>query len=98
MRIDFDITQCRAALNHYGHAHQIKKAMEELSECAAAVARMDENVAGNESSLIEEMADVLVMFRQLQIIFGISDDDLQAMVDYKQARCRDYIIDDLAGI
>lgn len=97
MRIDFDIIQCRAAIKHYGRAHQAKKAMEELSECIAAIARADD-AAENKEQLIEEMADVLVMFRQLQLIYGITDEDLQRLVEYKQMRCRDYIINDLAGL
>ena len=62
----------RRARQKYGDRHQEMKAMEEMAELMAEVARY-QNHGGNLVHLAEEMADVYITLEQLQIILGIED-------------------------
>ena len=43
------------------------------------------------NNIIEEIADVLVMLRQIQYYYGISDEDIEAVMNYKIGRQLDRI-------
>ena len=58
-----------AAIERFGPAGQIDKAVEELSELIRALARMDDW-----TNIAEEMADVRIMLDQLELIFRNHDD------------------------
>ncbi|MBR4711060.1 MAG: hypothetical protein IKP10_03440 [Clostridia bacterium] len=53
-----------AAVRRYGRGPQRDKAIEELSELIRALARCDDR-----ENIAEEMADVMIMLDQLEIIF-----------------------------
>ena len=67
-----------AAVNHYGHIHQMLKAVEEMGELQRAIARVIEHNLETKDpvppelieNLIEETADVWVMVNQLSSILG----------------------------
>ena len=69
-----------------------KCSMEECAELAQAASKMRRAVnTGNDTeaaryNLIEEAADVLICIRQMQELYGISDHDIQVMVDRKCRR------------
>ena len=56
----------RKIASHYGFRHQAWKLVEECGELAAAMAKYVLGQAGR-SAVIEEMADVTVMLRQMEI-------------------------------
>ena len=75
------------AIDHYGHSHQIIKAMEECAELIQALAKyLPQKEAGNKFQLppcrervIDEIADVMVMTDQLLLMF-----DRQAVLNRVQ--------------
>lgn len=58
------------AVAHYGKEHQKKKAIEEMGELITALSREQDGRA-TVHDVITEIADVLLMIRQLQIIYGV---------------------------
>lgn len=56
---------------HYGYAHQKEKAIEELGELSQAIAR-DLQGHGDRANIAEEIADVLIMLSQLELIYGLA--------------------------
>ncbi len=57
------------AVHHFGPKNQISKAIEEMSELTAELARF-QNDKGMNVNIIEEIADVCIMVEQLKFIFG----------------------------
>lgn len=57
------------ALRHYGPEHQKKKAIEEMGELITALSREQDGRATPEQ-VITEIADVVIMMRQLTIHYG----------------------------
>lgn len=45
-------------------------------------------------NLAEEMADTLIIINELQAIWGIDDDTIQDIIDFKQARMKKQIAED----
>lgn len=68
-------------LNHYGRQAQLNKAMEELAELAVVIAHED-----RKENVLEELADVQVMAEQVRLMWGIGEDELDRMIDYKVDR------------
>ena len=65
---------------YYGEKHQKNKAIEELLELASAI------YGNDKENVIEEIADVLIMIEQMQLIFGITNDDIQKVKEFKIKR------------
>lgn len=57
---------------HHGYANQKEKTIEELGELSRALAR-DLQGKGDRQNIAEEMADVMIMLGQLQLIYGNRD-------------------------
>lgn len=70
---------------HYGFRHQAIKTAEECSELAAAMNKLV-NGEGGRNAVVEEMADVQIMLRQMQYLMRIDHSEISAMVDYKVNR------------
>ena len=76
----------------YGADAQAMIHAEELAELIQSVSKMRRAVnTGSETdaaryNLIEEAADVLICIRQMQEIYGITDHEIQVMVDRKCRR------------
>lgn len=69
------------AIDHYGVGAQVMKAIEEFAELTQALCKASaaeglapERVAEIADNLSEEMADALIMWEQLLLIFGNSED------------------------
>lgn len=68
-----------AAVEHYGHIHQMLKTVEETGELQRAIARLIEyNLETKDpeppeliENLIEETADVWIMVKQMTLILGV---------------------------
>ena len=99
--IDLQRERTELILGHYGTKEQVLKALEELTELGKELWQLHKENAGNicgvvastatKTCILCEMADVLVMLGQLQTICGITDKDLQVMVEYKIDRTMDRI-------
>ena len=90
MRIE--IPEQRKVISTYGPKAQTVIHCEECAELIQAISKMhrirlaeadDKDAYYN---LVEEMADVLIIIAQLKEIYGISDSEIQKLVDFKCAR------------
>lgn len=81
-----------SVIGRYGEDAQAMVHMEECAELIQAISKMrrvknsgkDEGEATH--NLVEEMADVLICMEQMQEMYGISDYELQIMVEKKCQR------------
>lgn len=79
------------AVEHYGHIHQMLKAVEEMGELQRAIVRVIEHNLETKDpeppelieNLIEETADVWIMVKQLTFILGV---DLVTEAEEKKLR------------
>ena len=67
------------------HAEEMAELIQAVSKMRRAVNTESETDAAR-YNLIEEAADVLICIRQMQEIYGITDHDIQVMVDRKCRR------------
>ena len=58
----------KKAINTYGEEPQIRQCMEECAELISAIVDYAENDEANIDNIIEEMADVLITCKQVEII------------------------------
>ena len=100
MRID--VPRQGRVIGFYGKERQSMIHCEELAELIQAISKMrrapdDPTVDSGEahSNLVEEVADVCISIEQLQEIYGISDREIQWVVDKKCARQEERIHDAL---
>lgn len=75
------------AIRKFGEDHQKTMAIEELSELQIAICH---ERRGRESNVPEEIADVLIMCRQLMEIYGC-DIEVQDWIDNKVERLKERI-------
>jgi len=80
------VTTCERAAKTLLHEDQLRMLAEECSELAVAASHAARYRDGARDEVIEEMADVLIMITQAQIILGITSGELIAHVDKKIAR------------
>ena len=79
-------------IGRFGEDAQAMIHMEECAELIQAVSKLrrirnsDRDDSAATYNLVEEMADVLICLEQMQEIYGISDQELQAMVEKKCLR------------
>ena len=87
-----NVPEQKKVIARYGADAQAMIHAEELAELIQSVSKMRRAVnTGSETdaaryNLIEEAADVLICIRQMQEIYGVSDHDIQVMVDRKCRR------------
>ena len=87
-----NVPEQKKVIARYGADAQAMIHAEELAELIQSVSKMRRAVnTGSETdaaryNLIEEAADVLICIRQMQEIYGISDHEIQLMVDRKCRR------------
>lgn len=67
-------------IKHYGLAKQLKYIHTEYFELDEAC------LAGPTKHIIEELADVTVMLKQLQYYFGIEDEEVEKIAEFKIER------------
>lgn len=87
-----NVPQQTKVIARYGADAQAMVHMEECAELIQAVSKMRRAAnAGKDDdaaryNLVEEIADCLICMKQMQEIYGISDHDIQLMVDRKCRR------------
>ena len=82
--------QLKEIINHYGADHQKDKLFEEMAELQKAVCK-EKDGKGNIQHIAEELADVNIMLQQMQIIYGITDEQIEQVVQEKIERTLDRI-------
>lgn len=82
-----DLDKALKIIEKYGENHQRYKAVEELSELQTLIVQ-DANKNGKVpvGRIVEEMADVYVMLKQMQLVYHIDSRDIQPVIDYKLDR------------
>ena len=82
-----DLDKALKIIEKYGENHQRYKAVEELSELQTLIVQ-DANRNGKVpvGRIVEEMADVYVMLKQMQLVYHIDSRDIQPVIDYKLDR------------
>lgn len=77
--------KCSMVLGQHGNRNQLLKLIEELAELSRATSDVlrEDKLTDN---FKEELADVYVMCQQAQMIFGITDGDVNEMAETKLDR------------
>lgn len=81
----------------YGYANQVVVAIEELCELGAVLSKYprydlhDDAVIALRDKVLEEVADVIIMSRHVQMIFNIQPTELEDMMDKKLNRLRRWL-------
>ena len=85
MRVDTE--KAVEIIEMHGVNHQRVKAAEELSELMTLLLQ-DANNNGKvpTNRIAEEIADVYVMLKQIELIYLLDDRDIQPIIDYKLDR------------
>lgn len=76
-------------INHYGINKQLKYIHTEYYELDEAIwdyITRDENMYRDREHIGEEIADILVMLKQIQYYYDISDEDIENVMKSKIAR------------
>ena len=79
------------AIQKYGHANQLIKAIEEMGELSQAIAKQMTAETATEmlkarSPIVEETIDVEIMLEQIKMIFDIKPAEEEKQMEYKLAR------------
>lgn len=87
----------KAAIEFYGHDHQLNKATEELGELIQAVNKWRESPENERFNLLQEIADVEIMIFQLKEIAKIEDSEVGIAKLLKIARLNERMIEEVGG-
>ena len=83
---------CRSAIETFGGENQLLQTCEELAELTQAISKAKRYGGRAETeNVAEEIADVLIMIAQIQIIFGIPDHRVISEYERKTKRLSDLI-------
>lgn len=85
-----DIEIMKTAIKTFGPKLQTVVAIEEMSELQKELTKFLRG-NGKKKHLTEEVADALIMITQVQIIYGIGDEDVREVMDYKLNRLRERV-------
>lgn len=89
--IDYDDDLLFQAIQQFGFNKQALVAVEELSELQKEILKNVNRNQNNRNHLKEELVDVLIMLRQLILIYDFSDKELNEIASVKQERLRGYL-------
>ena len=84
----------------YGYASQVVVAIEELCELGAVLSKYprydfhDDALEALRDKVVEEVADVIIMMRHIQMIFGIQPTELDDMIEKKLNRLKRWLEND----
>jgi NTP pyrophosphatase (non-canonical NTP hydrolase) len=85
---------------NYGYANQVVVAIEELCELGAVLSKYprydfhDDAVKVLREKVLEETADVIIVLRHIQMIFGIQPTEIDDMMDKKLNRLKRWLEDE----
>lgn len=83
-----EIEIIRSAIRKNGKTMQTVVAIEEMSELQKELTKYIRGL-GNREHLKEEVADVLIMITQIQIMFALPDEEIKEVVDFKINRLKE---------
>lgn len=83
-----EIEIMRSAIRKNGRPMQTVVAIEEMSELQKELSKFIRG-KGNRDNLIEEVADVLVMITQIQLMYHIPDDEVERIMHLKLNRLKE---------
>ena len=83
-----EIEIIKSAIRKNGKAMQTVVAIEEMSELQKELTKFIRG-KGNRDNLIEEVADVLVMITQIQLMYHIPDDEVERIMHLKLNRLKE---------
>lgn len=86
--MDDEIEIMQEAIKKYGIAMQTVVSIEEMSELTKELTKLLRG-KGSKKALTEEVADVLIMITQIQLMFGICDEDVKEVMDSKLKRLKE---------
>ena len=66
--------------NTYGKSHQVSKLLEEVGEFIETVMNEDKE------NMVQEMADCMVILKQFQYYYGITDEEIINNMEFKIKR------------
>jgi NTP pyrophosphatase (non-canonical NTP hydrolase) len=84
MKIKHDLVLLEA-LKTWGEIAQLNMLIEEMSELTKEICKRSRG-SDNINEMIDEVADVTIMLRQVKIALGITDDELENQIDFKVNR------------
>lgn len=82
--------QLQKIIDHYGHRSQKEMLFEEFAELQKEVCK-ELRGKGDKQHIAEELADVYIMLQQMQLIYGITDEKIEQIVQDKIERTLDRI-------
>jgi hypothetical protein len=89
---DIDLI-CKQALAKWGKVTQILMCIEELSKLICALAKADRKINSvTKEEIASEIADVQLMLKQMQIVFGINDIVIASIEEEKLDRLKGYLL------
>lgn len=89
--IDYDDETLFQAIQQFGFDKQALVAVEELSELQKEILKSVNRRQNNRDHLKEELVDVLIMLRQLILIYDFTDKELNAVANEKIERLKGYL-------
>lgn len=82
--------QLKEIINHYGYESQKAMLFEEMAELQKEVCK-ELRGKGDIQHIAEELADVYIMLQQMQLIYDITDEQIERVVQKKIERTLDVI-------
>lgn len=84
-------TLCREMITYHGIEAQIRVCVEEIGELLAALMQSYRNKTTS-TDIIDEIADVTIMLRQLSIIYGVTEteDRIQYKINLIRTRLEEH--------
>ena len=89
--IDYDDETLFQAIQQFGFDKQALVAVEELSELQKEILKSVNRRQNNRDHLKEELVDVLIMLRQLILIYDFTDKELNTVANEKIERLKGYL-------
>ena len=97
--MNVEIPRQREVIGFYGHERQSMIHCEELAELIQAISKMRRAKASGKDSggayenLVEELADCMICMEQVMEMYGISEREIQWVVERKCARQEERMYD-----
>ena len=85
MNLNIDNDKLIRVIKTYGVQAQITVLFEEMAELQKELCKQRRK-QGNIEQITEELADVLIMLKQLQVILNLPDERVQEIINYKMER------------
>ena len=85
MNLNIDNDKLIRVIKTYGVQAQITVLFEEMAELQKELCKQRRK-QGNIEQITEELADVLIMLKQLQAILNLPDERVQEIINYKMER------------